>query len=225
MPLARIVEYGPFPQAGRFVRPGSPAYREWQSLIQEIVSSRDAKIRAKRLAEIREAFDSPYTNTNTPKYKWPTKLLTRPMDGPNRAQMVRLQPASVSEWMPVTLFDGSSDGIMEAVPCGENNPECTTLEVATDAENLDHGSKGCYNLDANDSLDLPVSVMTGTPMDKLKEEYDCCMRVTIEELDFEPAVYMCESSETLSHLRDQLALLPDLQDLSLVLRGQMSAIQ
>ncbi|KAH7465949.1 uncharacterized protein KRP23_11926 [Phytophthora ramorum] len=241
MPLARIVEYGSFPQAGRFVRPGSPAYREWQSLIQEIVSSRDAKIRAKRMAEIREAFDSPYTSTNTPKYKWPTKLLTRPKDGSNRVQMVRLQPVSGTRRVRFTrdaatqteddpeedivlmrsvgveasdLVDGSSDGIMEAVPCGENDPECTTSEVATDDENLDHGSKGINNLDASDSLNLPVAVMTGTPMDKLKKEYDRCMRVTVEDLDLEPAVYMREGSEILSQLRDQLALLPDLQDLS-----------
>uniref|UniRef100_H3H3W0 Uncharacterized protein n=1 Tax=Phytophthora ramorum TaxID=164328 RepID=H3H3W0_PHYRM len=206
-----------------------------------MVSSRDAKIRAKRLAAIREAFDSPYTNTNTPKYKWPTKLLTRPKDGSNRVQMVRLHPESGTRRVRFTrdaatqteddpeedivlmrsvgveasdLVDGSSDGIMEAVHCGENDPECTTSEVATDDENLDHGSKSSNNLDASDSLDLPVAVMTGTPMDKLKKEYDRCMRVTVEELDFEPAVYMREGSEILSQLRDQLALLPDLQDLS-----------
>ncbi|POM59752.1 LOW QUALITY PROTEIN: hypothetical protein PHPALM_31470 [Phytophthora palmivora] len=34
-PVARIVEYGCFPRAGRFVRPGVRRYQEWQHLIYE----------------------------------------------------------------------------------------------------------------------------------------------------------------------------------------------
>ncbi|POM70990.1 Hypothetical protein PHPALM_12502 [Phytophthora palmivora] len=42
-PGARIVDYGFFPRAGRFVRPGSFAYREWQTLILENVQSREGR--------------------------------------------------------------------------------------------------------------------------------------------------------------------------------------
>ncbi|POM71980.1 Hypothetical protein PHPALM_11382 [Phytophthora palmivora] len=51
-PVARIVEYGFFPRAGRFVRPGSFAYREWQTLILENVQPREGRIRAERLAAL-----------------------------------------------------------------------------------------------------------------------------------------------------------------------------
>ncbi|GMF63382.1 unnamed protein product [Phytophthora fragariaefolia] len=40
------------------------------------------------------------------------------------------------------------------------------------------------------------------------------MRVSAEELDLEPAVYVREGSELMAQLRDQLTMLPELQDLS-----------
>ncbi|OWY94842.1 reverse transcriptase [Phytophthora megakarya] len=40
------------------------------------------------------------------------------------------------------------------------------------------------------------------------------MRISAEELDLEPAVYIHEGSDTLSQLREQLALLPDIEELS-----------
>ncbi|OWZ22185.1 hypothetical protein PHMEG_0003152 [Phytophthora megakarya] len=47
-PLARIVQYGSFPQVGRFVRPGTRDYREWQTLILEHVRSEQDRLRAER---------------------------------------------------------------------------------------------------------------------------------------------------------------------------------
>ncbi|OWZ13902.1 hypothetical protein PHMEG_00012701 [Phytophthora megakarya] len=62
--------------------------------------------------------------------------------------------------------------------------------------------------------DLPVSVMACTPIQELELEYERVMRISAEELDLEPAVYIHEGSETLSQLREQLALLPDIEELS-----------
>ncbi|OWY95414.1 reverse transcriptase [Phytophthora megakarya] len=56
--------------------------------------------------------------------------------------------------------------------------------------------------------------MACTPIQQLELEYERVMRISAEELDFEPAVYFHEGSETLSQLREQLALLPDIEDLS-----------
>jgi hypothetical protein len=56
--------------------------------------------------------------------------------------------------------------------------------------------------------------MLGTPLYKLEQEYARCMRVSLEDLDLEPAVYIHEGSELMSQLRDELALLPELKDLS-----------
>ncbi|OWY99721.1 hypothetical protein PHMEG_00029237, partial [Phytophthora megakarya] len=47
-PLARIAQYGSFPQAGRFVRPGTRAYGEWQTLILEHAQSEQDRLRAER---------------------------------------------------------------------------------------------------------------------------------------------------------------------------------
>ncbi|OWZ05878.1 reverse transcriptase, partial [Phytophthora megakarya] len=60
----------------------------------------------------------------------------------------------------------------------------------------------------------PVSVMACTPVQQLELEYDRVMRISAEELDLEPAVYIHEGSETLSQLRELLALLPDIEELS-----------
>ncbi|KAE8963655.1 hypothetical protein PF011_g28953 [Phytophthora fragariae] len=57
-------------------------------------------------------------------------------------------------------------------------------------------------------------IATGTPVEKLELEYARCMRVNSEELDLEPAVYLHEGSELMAQLKDELALLPELLDLS-----------
>ncbi|POM64950.1 LOW QUALITY PROTEIN: Reverse transcriptase, partial [Phytophthora palmivora] len=49
---------------------------------------------------------------------------------------------------------------------------------------------------------------------RLEEDYIRCMRVNAEELEQESAVYIHEGSDMMSQLKDQLAMLPELQDLS-----------
>ncbi|KAE9001585.1 hypothetical protein PR001_g17641 [Phytophthora rubi] len=63
--------------------------------------------------------------------------------------------------------------------------------------------------------EMPSVIATGTPVEKLELEYARCMRVNSEELDLEPAVYLHEGSELMAQLKDELALLPELLDLSL----------
>ncbi|OWZ22121.1 LOW QUALITY PROTEIN: reverse transcriptase [Phytophthora megakarya] len=66
----------------------------------------------------------------------------------------------------------------------------------------------------DEDLKLPPSVAPGTPLARLDAAYARCMRVSAEELDWEPAVYIREGSELMSQLKDQLVMLPDLDDLS-----------
>ncbi|GMF46530.1 unnamed protein product [Phytophthora fragariaefolia] len=57
-------------------------------------------------------------------------------------------------------------------------------------------------------------VSISTPVQKLKMKYARGMVVNDEEYDLEPVVYIHEGSELMAQLRDQLALLPELLDLS-----------
>jgi hypothetical protein len=68
--------------------------------------------------------------------------------------------------------------------------------------------------DDDDVSDLPSGAMPSTSLRRLEMEYARCMKVNADELDLEPAVYIHEGSELLSQLRDQLAMLPELRDLS-----------
>ncbi|GMF36862.1 unnamed protein product [Phytophthora fragariaefolia] len=52
------------------------------------------------------------------------------------------------------------------------------------------------------------------PVRRLEREYERCMQMTAEELSLEPAVYIHEGSELLAQLRDELAMLPKLRELS-----------
>ncbi|GMF63388.1 unnamed protein product [Phytophthora fragariaefolia] len=52
------------------------------------------------------------------------------------------------------------------------------------------------------------------PVRRLEKEYERCMQMSAEELSLEPAVYIHEGSELLAQLRDELAMLPELQELS-----------
>ncbi|KAE8988682.1 hypothetical protein PF011_g19074 [Phytophthora fragariae] len=64
-----------------------------------------------------------------------------------------------------------------------------------------------------EEMDLPTCAWSSTPIRRLEEEYARCMRVSQEDLDLEPAIYLQEGSELLSQLRDELAMLPELRDL------------
>ncbi|OWY95361.1 reverse transcriptase, partial [Phytophthora megakarya] len=64
--------------------------------------------------------------------------------------------------------------------------------------------------DTSESSPEPAS---WTPLEKLEMYYERCMRVSADNLDLEPGVYIHEESEMLAQLRDQLVMLPELSEL------------
>ncbi|KAE8986584.1 hypothetical protein PR001_g22560 [Phytophthora rubi] len=88
-PMARIVEYGHFPTARRFVRPGLRRYQEWQQLIFESTLSAQARLRARRYEQMLQDEEPPAVQTRS--YQWPTKLLMRPRTDTEAVRMVHLQ--------------------------------------------------------------------------------------------------------------------------------------
>ncbi|OWZ03116.1 reverse transcriptase [Phytophthora megakarya] len=53
-----------------------------------------------------------------------------------------------------------------------------------------------------------------TPVQRLEAEYARIMRVSAEELDLKPAVYLREGSDLMAQLRDQLIMLPEIEVLT-----------
>lgn len=54
-----------------------------------------------------------------------------------------------------------------------------------------------------DELSPPIQAALRTHMQKLEQVYIQCMRVSLEELDLEPAVYIHGGSELMSQLREE----------------------
>ncbi|OWZ06218.1 reverse transcriptase [Phytophthora megakarya] len=171
----------------------------------------------------------------TPNCPWPAKMMARPPPGCEEARVINLQilPSEVYDETPevgqglsmrmsrmtTTMPEGSvitevEDGIT-AVPISES-------EEVPDDQDSDEDTKMKVNLgdipnvEPEDDVfsDLPVLVMACTPVQQLELEYERVMQISAEELDLEPAAYIHEGSETLSQLREQLALLPDIGELS-----------
>ncbi|POM68698.1 Hypothetical protein PHPALM_15113 [Phytophthora palmivora] len=94
--------------------------------------------------------------------------------------------------------DGSSDSELESPASGFQ----TSQFPADDLDLMD------------ESLDIPIQGMPGTPVEKLRVDYERCMQVSNEELDLEPGFYMREGTELLAQLRDQLVMLPELEELT-----------
>ncbi|GMF52897.1 unnamed protein product [Phytophthora fragariaefolia] len=69
-------------------------------------------------------------------------------------------------------------------------------------------------LDENAASDFFSQGFASMPVRRLEAEYASAMHVSAEEFDLEPAVDVREGSELMAQLRDQLAMLPGLQDLS-----------
>ncbi|KAE9292695.1 hypothetical protein PR003_g24695 [Phytophthora rubi] len=244
-PVARIIEYGHFPTAGRFVRPGLRRYQEWQQLIFESTLSAQARLRARRYEQMLQDEEPPAVQTRS--YQWPTKLLMRPRTNTEAVRMVRLQDEPIVT--PGADSDHSEPAIDEEQIPGRDvwgGPEDGTSEYDELSPSVsDSGSEGVErsqrqdsspnNADEEDQVSGGVAeestlqeeparkdedpemssvIATGTPVEKLELEYARCMRVNSEELHLEPAIYLHEGSELMSQLKDELALLPELLDLS-----------
>ncbi|OWZ08357.1 hypothetical protein PHMEG_00019118 [Phytophthora megakarya] len=235
-PVARIAGYGNIPIVGQFVRPGLRRYMDWQQIIQEKTLSAKERVRQEAYDEMLR--DAAPPAVMVPKYKWSTKLLVGPRQ-PERAQVTKI----VEELQPQRDTDGVesaedatlgaySPSVIGSLINVEASPEPVTLDVnAQDGgEILNSGSCG-EGLDGmaqgsecdafqddpsieDEDFELPSSAAPVTPLTRLDAAYARCMRVSAEELDLEPAVYIREGSELISQLNDQLVMLPDLDDLS-----------
>jgi hypothetical protein len=70
-PVARIVEFGCFSSAGRFVRPGLTRYQEWQTLVYEHTNSNQARLCQERKDQMLRDAAPPCVPQKG--YPWPTK--------------------------------------------------------------------------------------------------------------------------------------------------------
>ncbi|GMF46705.1 unnamed protein product [Phytophthora fragariaefolia] len=96
---------------------------------------------------------------------------------------------------------GETDDLLQHAQ-EDDGPECSDSHVQEDS-------------DENDEIeDCPSQAMLGTPLYKLEQEYDRSMQMNLEDLDLKPAVYIQEGSELMSQLCDELAMIPELNDLS-----------
>ncbi|OWZ14402.1 LOW QUALITY PROTEIN: hypothetical protein PHMEG_00012127 [Phytophthora megakarya] len=227
--VAHVVENGFFPRAGRY------------TLIYENTISAKAQARESQRLDDLQKMEPPAVQT--PNYPWPTKMLIRPSPGCGEARVINLQivpsevydetsevgerlsmrTPAVSMTVPeVSEISEVGDEITD-VPTGETERvlddetpmtmnSSTRLVSKMAFQNLEDIPK----VEPEDDVfsDLPVSVMACTPVQQLELEYERVMRISAEELDLEPAVYVHEGSETLSQLREQLALLLDIKELS-----------
>ncbi|GMF61148.1 unnamed protein product [Phytophthora fragariaefolia] len=102
-----------------------------------------------------------------------------------------------------------ASAVIAAIPLGDDaSSERRSPEVADQPKTLN------ADLDEDAVSDFPSQGFVSTPVRRLEAEYARVMRVSAEELDLEPAVYVREGSKLMAQLRDQLTMLPELQDLS-----------
>ncbi|KAG3028593.1 hypothetical protein JG687_00001751 [Phytophthora cactorum] len=122
-PVAQVIEHQSFPTAGRFVRPGSRRYQEWQHLILENTNSARMRLRLQRLEQALQANDPPCVEK--PTCPWPTKLMTRASPRTAEARMLRrLEQLRVRKCMPI-------GDIAEAAPEDDTSGERTTSGVVS----------------------------------------------------------------------------------------------
>ncbi|OWY96991.1 hypothetical protein PHMEG_00032592 [Phytophthora megakarya] len=67
--------------------------------------------------------------------------------------------------------------------------------------------------DFSNSMD-DASDLSDTSVQRLEREYERVMRVTVEELDLEPAIYLGEGTVLLAQLSDHLTMFQELEELS-----------
>ncbi|OWY94181.1 reverse transcriptase, partial [Phytophthora megakarya] len=220
-PVVRIVEYGQFPGQPGFVRPGKARYEEWQQLIHECTVSRQARMRAERLEQILREREPPCTQTQ--RYQWPTKLLMRPQSQVTEVKMVKLQEKPKPLDMTLKIIRNSAV-VMNTVAIGPEEPETrpepveqTHPDSSPEVETLNPESMTDVENDAQvpePSVDAQSQASCSTPVQRLEAEYARVMRVSAEELDLEPAVYLREGSDLMAQLRDHLIMLPEVEELT-----------
>ncbi|GMG16107.1 unnamed protein product [Phytophthora fragariaefolia] len=232
--VARIVEFGCFPSAGRWVRPGRLKYNEWQQLIYESVPSLKMRRRVEEIERIRRESEPPCVQR--PEYEWPTKLMLRPRPGPTQVRIARLpgrpdtqdegQSSRATQEVCTQTFQTSDAGTQTDVVQEPQTEEVLEVDSAGETDGLRERAEKDDGPECSDSHvqedsgenneieDCPSQAMLGTPLYKLEQEYARCMRVNLRDLDLEPAVYIQEGSELIPQLCDDLAMIPELNHLS-----------
>ncbi|KAE8885155.1 hypothetical protein PF005_g29020 [Phytophthora fragariae] len=237
-PIARIVERDSFPMAGRFVRPGSRKYLEWQHLIYESTFSDQMDRRIDEVTQMYEDQDPPCVKKE--EYGWPTRVLKRHTPESTAVRIVqkaerddtssgtskREEPTSESEVCSERGVDAQPVG-----PKGDDEDEGDFVDALEEVMSPSEDDDGDEYFDAisldddsvcdppneileEDDDEVPVQDWPCTPLRKLGLEYERCMKMNAEDLGSEPTIYIHEWSELLSQLRDQLVFLPELKDLS-----------
>ncbi|OWY91435.1 LOW QUALITY PROTEIN: hypothetical protein PHMEG_00039987, partial [Phytophthora megakarya] len=212
----------------------------WQTLILEHAQSEQDRLRAERREQALRDRDPPCVPKM--EYQWSTKIMLRPQPGSAEVRMARLQDpplfkmlnrgelvdvGSQTEESPlVTTRMDVATQVSESQPDipGCNPGDGDTLdggdafvdvppEWTTEFEGV-QGSEVIAEVHSEQDLSetSPGSV-PWTPLEKLEMEYERCMRISAEDLDLEPGVYIHEGSEMLAQLRDQLVMLPELSEL------------
>ncbi|OWZ23819.1 hypothetical protein PHMEG_0001229 [Phytophthora megakarya] len=213
--VARIVEYGQFPGQPGFVRPGKARYEEWQQLIHECTVSRQARMRAERLEQILRERIPPCTQVQ--RYQWPTKLLMRPQSQAAEMRMVKLQEKPKPLDMTLKII-GNSAVVMNTVTGDPNEPEDRLVSVEKTHPDLSPSVKvpdpeNAADAESNAQVQGP-SVDVQSQMNCFDTEYARVKRVSAEDLDLEPAVYLREGNDLMVQLRDQLIMLPEIEELT-----------
>ncbi|OWY96662.1 reverse transcriptase [Phytophthora megakarya] len=89
------------------------------------------------------------------------------------------------------------------------------LSPKVETLNLESMMDGKNNAQAPEpSVDVHSQTSNSTRVQRLEAEYARVMRVSAEELDLEPAVYLREGSDLMTQLRDQLIMLPEIEELT-----------
>ncbi|OWY92824.1 Aspartic protease, partial [Phytophthora megakarya] len=224
--VAQVVENGLFSRAGHNGRVSTRRYREWQTPFYENTISAKAQARESQRLDDLQKMEPPVVQT--PHYSWPTKIMVRPSPGCEESRVINLQI------VPSEVYDGTSEvdkGLSMRTSRGTTiMPEVSEISEAEDKTTdipIGEPEEASDDQDSDEDDDIPkvepeydvfsdllVSMMTCTPIQQLELEYKRVMRISAEELDLEPAVYIHEGSETLSQLREQLALLLEIEELS-----------
>ncbi|EGZ22525.1 hypothetical protein PHYSODRAFT_330298 [Phytophthora sojae] len=105
-PVTRIVEFGHFPRFGRFVRPGSKRYQEWQQLIYENTVSPEAEAREQEHIELEWSRQPP--TVEIPQREWPTRIPLWPESGSQTDRLVMPQQGNTEP--RAGSVEGVSDG-------------------------------------------------------------------------------------------------------------------
>ncbi|OWY90472.1 Aspartic protease, partial [Phytophthora megakarya] len=176
----------------------------------------DTRTAVARIVEYGQEREPPCTQTQ--RYQWPTKLLMRPQSQVAEVKMVKLQEKPKPLDMTLKII-GNSAVVMNTVVGDPEEPETrpepveqTHPDSSPEIETLDPESVADVENDAQ--VPEPSEDSCSTPVQTLEAEYARVMQVSAEELDLEPAVYLKEGSDLMAQLRDQLIMLPEIEELT-----------